>query len=432
MAGRKRAPRREAETTGLTTLHPPRPRTGRLTLPFLDGLRGLAALTVAIYHTYLFTGNTNQTLTELPRALHPLRLGNLAVPAFIVLSGFVLMAPIVLTGRLSGGSALGFLKRRARRILPPYYIALLMFGALIAAVPALTQSSGTAWDSKVPVSFWNAVSHIFLVHNVNSHWAVSIDGPLWSIAAEWQIYILMPFVLLPTLRRFGNFAALSVAFGIGYAPRLLFGSAVDFAHPWFVGCFAIGMLAAQVALDETRWTKLRKLCSPKVVAALVIASGFAAAVEVDRVEAHLWVTEVAMSLLCAMGIIALTQSRSRVRRLLESRSLVALGGFSYSIYLIHSPILGFINLAALHLPLSLGVRFVLMLGLALPVALIASRLFYLVVERPIMQPRNSEPAAKTFSASASARLADTVSRGVTTAGEREAKRASFASGPRVR
>jgi len=127
--------------------------TGRVEFAFADGLRALAALTIAIYHSYLFTGHTGQARSGLPRAMRVLQLGHLAVPVFIVLSGFVLMLPVArrADGALAGGAA-GFLRRRARRILPPYYAALALSLGLIAAAPLLQSRGGTQWDSKLPVT----------------------------------------------------------------------------------------------------------------------------------------------------------------------------------------------------------------------------------------------------------------------------------------
>src|SRR4051794_40542870 len=103
-----------------TDIEPVRPPS--LQLNFLDGLRGLSALYVAAYHAFLFTGHAGDAEKHLPVIGWFLLYGYLGVPVFIVLSGFVLMLPVVSRGRgleLPGG-ARKFIRRRARRILPPY------------------------------------------------------------------------------------------------------------------------------------------------------------------------------------------------------------------------------------------------------------------------------------------------------------------------
>ena len=103
----------------------------RLRLDFLDGLRGLAALYVLLYHASLRAGVLAAAAPAQPVAkaisvLHfcLLGYGHLAVAVFIVLSGYCLMLPVARTeGAVLPGGALAFIQRRARRILPPYYAA---------------------------------------------------------------------------------------------------------------------------------------------------------------------------------------------------------------------------------------------------------------------------------------------------------------------
>src|SRR5262245_54437637 len=90
-------------------------------LAFLDGLRGLAALYVVLHHAALeVSGGSFSRGSNLVRGL--LRHGHFAVAVFIVLSGYCLMRPVAgdPLGRLRGGMW-GYLGRRARRILPPYF-----------------------------------------------------------------------------------------------------------------------------------------------------------------------------------------------------------------------------------------------------------------------------------------------------------------------
>ena len=119
-------------------------------LAFLDGLRGLAALYVVLHHAALeVRGASPWRVVEWSRGL--LRHGHFAVAVFIVLSGYCLMRPVANDprGRLRGG-IVGYLGRRARRILPPYYAALGLCWLLIAVVPGLNQAQGLRWDRALP------------------------------------------------------------------------------------------------------------------------------------------------------------------------------------------------------------------------------------------------------------------------------------------
>src|ERR1700683_4166213 len=125
-------------------------RASKVHLGFLDGLRGLAALYVVCHHPFLegLAGPGGHALPhDLVMSLSTLGDGQAAVDIFIVLSGFCLMIPVVRSenGELAGGTS-GFLKRRARRILPAYYGVLILSLILIGAVPLLNRVLHDRWD----------------------------------------------------------------------------------------------------------------------------------------------------------------------------------------------------------------------------------------------------------------------------------------------
>ncbi len=91
-------------------------------LKYLEGLRGLAAIVVTLQHIYFHTlWGTNLTgwQANLVIALGWLFPGRAAVAVFIVLSGYLLMRPVVRegTGKIPGGTW-SYIRRRAKRILP--------------------------------------------------------------------------------------------------------------------------------------------------------------------------------------------------------------------------------------------------------------------------------------------------------------------------
>jgi peptidoglycan/LPS O-acetylase OafA/YrhL len=139
----------------------------RIEFPYLDGVRGIASLAVVILHAFLFTGMAGQAAEELPIIDAIVHWGSLGVPVFIVLSGYVLMLPVM--GREGFTLPKGvkhFLRRRGERILPPYYAALAISALLILAVPAMNKEGGTQWDDKIPVTLSGLLAHVFLVHDL--------------------------------------------------------------------------------------------------------------------------------------------------------------------------------------------------------------------------------------------------------------------------
>ena len=365
----------------------------RLDFAFADGVRAVAALGVALFHTYVFTGLTGSTQI-LPDFLVALRLGQSAVPIFIVLSGFVLMLPVARREDLRyRGGAVQYLKRRARRILPPYFAAMILFLLLIWAVPLLQQPSGTVWDSKVPVTPWGVVSHFLLLHNLSRETLYQINGPAWSVATEWQIYFAMAFLLLPVWRRFGGVITVVVAVGIGWAIHFLVPS-VDGAHLWFLGLFAFGMAAARLVVRGTRIPFL----GPAVGVLSVVSVGMIVFAN-PLVVRFDWLSETVMGVVVALALVWLSQrslagSKSVAHRVLESKILVWIGTWSYSAYLIHSPLLGLGNLLLLPLGLPLGLHFVVMVVVVLPLALTCAYGFHLLVERRFMTGHQSRAAAE--------------------------------------
>jgi peptidoglycan/LPS O-acetylase OafA/YrhL len=110
----------------------PQPKKESLHLNFLDGIRGLAAFYVLLFH---IIANGDSKLLSDSLLLNFLRFGHEAVVVFIVLSGFVLTLPVVRSSQLTlTGGLVGFFKRRGRRILPGYYAALFMLPVYILII----------------------------------------------------------------------------------------------------------------------------------------------------------------------------------------------------------------------------------------------------------------------------------------------------------
>src|SRR3954469_18119923 len=159
----------------------------------LDGIRGLAALFVVVHHTYLesFPGYPVNTG---PSWLAWLLYGHLAVVVFIALSGFSLAVSPARRGWPLGGKA-RFAYRRAWRILPPYWAALVF--SLIIAWTVVPQPGSALPDGKSVVVYGLLLQDVFGSPVPN--------GAFWSIAVEAQLYLLFPLLLL-VLRRAGAVA----------------------------------------------------------------------------------------------------------------------------------------------------------------------------------------------------------------------------------
>ena len=364
---------------------------------FLDGLRGLAALYVVFHHAACelfgepFPAGIRTATTYL---LPPLwATGHWAVSVFIVLSGFCLMLPVARDpgGRLRGGVP-GYLFRRARRILPPYYAALGLTLALCAAVPLMTEMTGGRWDIAQPVfdkkSIWR---HLMLIHNWSPAWLLKISPPFWTIAVEWQLYLLFP-LLVVLHRRIGPvplIVASSVVASVLTQPTWL-----GWSYPWMLTLFVMGMTAA-AATEAAPHTRLGISADAGVLMFVVLFSPLPIPVLRD----DLYVGAGTAWLLWRMA--RPTDGRSLLQRTCESAPMLWLGRFSYSLYLTHFPLLSLANMLLKNHGVSPGTRLGVMLFGGTAGCVLFAWVFYLVFEkwthpkakvRPAAEPAGEDPA----------------------------------------
>ncbi|KYC36734.1 acyltransferase [Scytonema hofmannii PCC 7110] len=366
----------------------------RLRLQYLDGLRGLASLYVVLVHIDPFTGEQLPEWLSLFTKL--LRYGAFSVVVFIVLSGYVLMLPVVRsqTGFVSGG-LLNYIQRRSRRILPPYYTALVLSLLLAVAVVAIEKFTNFRWTEIPEAPFspyfaWvDVVTHLLLIHNFSSDTYHSINSPMWSVATEWQLYFLFPLLLLPIWRRFGITVVVIAAFLIGLAPLYLFNRFIETACPWFLGIFALGMLAADVGFSQNpKLINLKKSIPWGMLAVILTLIAFVT--EWRRLGLEFWVGQSFLGAASACLFICFTQlvveekKSPLLLRLFEHPWAIALGAFSYSLYLTHGPVLMLVRQVLLSWQMSPTMFGVTYYILSTVMSLLFAYLFYLFVERPFM------------------------------------------------
>lgn len=381
-------------------------REAKPRLAFVDGMRGLASLYVVLYHA---AGDTPPPAAVLRFLGWFLQFGHYAVGIFIVLSGFCLMLPVARSsdGRIDGGWP-GFFRRRARRLLPAYYTVLLLALVAVAIVRLWRpQASGEEADV-LRLSPGTVISHLLLLHNLREQWAQAFDPPMWSIAAEWQIYFLFPLLLIPIWRRLGSAQMVLCGWFLGMAPHILLpaSSNFDWTFPWYIGLFALGMAGAAVSFSprhpEARW----RVAAPWGTAAGVCALIFIgmAAASPDLPAGRMWLPDIVLGISAAAILVRCAIERDktalahrsnavcpRAIRALESAPIRWIGAFSYSLYLLHAPILWLSSglFGALH-P-GENIAFVLRLTVGVPVAVAGSYGFFLLVERRFLRSR-FEPA----------------------------------------
>jgi peptidoglycan/LPS O-acetylase OafA/YrhL len=375
------------------------PSTGKHLL-FLDGLRGLAALFVTTHHMWLQLWP--QTYHMLPSGLMLfatgwLGYGHFGVTAFIVLSGFSLALAAAKRDRLTQVDNKSFYMRRARRILPPYYLALLV--SCLLAMTIAGKTTGTHWDVSLPVTLPGFLSHLFMMQDL--FYVSQINHVFWSVALEWKLYFLFP-LLVAACYKFGPFKTAAAATALGYAGVvLLHGTSYKDFPIHFVGLFAIGIAAALLAFS--RRSDWLILCQSPVVTWICVTSVF---IVVAASWAHylrgLFYIDVFVALITVAALMRMSLGRwPLLRRALECKPLAFVGTFSYSLYLIHAPLIQLVWQYLVHpLGLSRNAEFLLLFLIGTPLILACSYVFHLGCERPFL-PSRSPAAIKVQPSSAS-------------------------------
>jgi len=356
-------------------------------IPALDGLRGLAALSVFVFHAWLYT-------LAVPNVAHASGLGDyllrelrLGLVLFFVLSGFVLYRPWARAGkRGSAPPRLGrYLRSRAARVLPAYYVA------LSAAILLLWGLNGSPGVRLPPLESLP----LFLVfgQNLSGATVMTLDPPMWTLAIEVAFYVALPLLgwLALRLGRSGGrrFVVPAVLMLIGLAWNIWVaarGLPLPYSKslPAMLPYFAAGMVAA-VALEQWRPSAAGAKRLAAAGLALVVGHvGLRVATSAGwlAVPALGWMRDLPAAAGFA-AIIAAAASRP-ARGVLRARPVVALGTVSYGFYLWQVPLLVWARGYGL-LPLDP----LLAVVVVLPVALVVATLSWMLVERPVQAAARS-------------------------------------------
>ena len=362
----------------------PEARVPAARLDFLDGIRALAALFVVLHHVYLTVYDGFPTNTG-PAVLTPLLYGHFGVAVFIVVSGFSLgLAPAKRGWELGRGGYWTFMRRRAWRIIPPYWAALAVSVALVAVLGIRTDDA-VAWKG--------VATHFLLVQDLVQ--GASPNGAFWSIAVEWQLYWIFPLLLV--VRRLRGpvvltALAVSAAVAVGIAADHGGGAVVDKLlglSPQLGALFVFGLVAAAAT------SRPPSPGAGRIWGGLAVASGLAAVFAcawfgTARAVADLYWLDLVVGLATACCLAYATgAATSRTRHLLEHKPLLSVGRFSYSLYLVHAPLLLVAWVFVVEpLDMPAGADLATMMGVVVPLIIAASYAFHVAVERPFIEHRS--------------------------------------------
>jgi len=305
------------------------------------------------------------------------------VALFFVLSGFCIHLPQARAFSLNTLHTVDwtqFAKRRARRLLPTHYVALLLATALGSFV------RGNLITAPTVASF---IAHVFMVHVWYGPFFLSINGVFWTIAIEVHFYIAYPAYLW-LLRKFGAVVTTSFLALVGL---LIYGTASVFLKGdprwvwqhifvvyWWQWALGAGLAEMYVRGKAAQWGKLLSFkFAPVVYLILSLAPGLNDPT-IHGLHVRYWIAP----LLCGALLGSLV-----IRPCRPVLVLSYIGIYSYSVYLIHP--LAFALLFAVpgygEIPSIIGVPTTIVL------ATFISWLFFLLVERHFLsgRQRTAEP-----------------------------------------
>jgi peptidoglycan/LPS O-acetylase OafA/YrhL len=342
----------------------------------LTGLRGIAALFVVVYHAL--------------HNLHPIAgllfgRGYLCVDIFFVLSGYVMALNYgsLFAGGYRTETHLRFLWLRFARVYPLYIATIAIVIALNTAnlmpiydVPQL--SSGFMWNATM-MQAW-------------SFGAGNINLPAWSISTEWSAYILFPFLAALVFAR------------VGVAAYAMAGASI-------AALLAVALLAPSLSTAPLEGA-LSVFSTENPLPVLRCVAGFTLGLVAYRLQGHRfgdivssrkWVGDAIAGLICVLFlvpktdillvavtpllIVHLVRSSSVVSSFLGCGPVHYLGLISYSLYLVHIPVI----LTLRQVFVTYGWSYSVASALGIGVSLLIAPVVYRYVEVPSRRALRAVP-----------------------------------------
>lgn len=315
----------------------------------LDGLRGLAIFLVILCH-YIGSTPAGARHSLSARFAEVLGLGTVGVDLFFILSGF-LIGGILLSSRLSPRYYRTFYLRRFFRIIPIYYLWLIIFGLVMFVARKWNFWGGPEFRTVIP--YW---AYFIFIQNyiqgatlIQAYWL----GPLWSLAVEEQFYLIAP----PVIRQLTPARLLKVLSGVlifSLILRLFLASMYGADHDYWginaatdwMPCraddLALGMIVATLWANPQSKRRLQErinisyagLCS----CAVALLAAFYWIMKPDSFVTATVARTVIGFFFVFLLIIALTDKDGFLGQVFRWRPLRELGKVSYCVYIIHQAV----------------------------------------------------------------------------------------------
>lgn len=366
----------------------------------LDGLRGLAILGVVMTHLSGFWFSRTRLPLEVPLLqvdlLQLFQYGSLGVMLFFLLSGYLLTWTEEKRARRGSYRILSYAKRRALRLIPAYYVSMVVVVVLWPNTP----------------SFDILAIHLMFLQGFVPEY-LTVNSVVWSLTPEVVFYLALPFLILKLHSTYQRLAILGVLLIVSFATRILMSSnAFDvlpiigdslggprmyFFPTTFLYLFLVGMLLRMmvertaVTNGSLRWRRPLALGLTIVPVAVIAVFPYVFLKQYASLSSPQ--AMIAESMLILISVSALLGS-PLLKPLLNFRPLVFVGKISYSLFLLHTTVI-FLMIRHL-LPevkpwllqqsgLTVWASFVVYVVSILSVAIAVSYLSYRFVESPFLR-----------------------------------------------
>jgi peptidoglycan/LPS O-acetylase OafA/YrhL len=388
------------------------------------GLRAIAALTIVVYHTWLYSEPSGQRVDLGPVSRFVLPYLPVGVTLFFCLSAFLLYRPVV-DGIIRGQprqSVGAYLRNRALRIIPAYWLILLVLGVVLGAGVIRLSSTEVGLGRPDPALL---LLNLGLVQNYVPATLITGIPPAWSLAVEVAFYLVLPllaWMAVAGARRAATVRGRTIAV-LAPAVLLLFvglsgkaaalwlfrageGPAPGWDGDWHsvlvrsfwaqADLFSFGMALAVVwvcveagTLRLPGWWRIAAAATlvPIVLSTTRFGEG-------EVLGASAWASVLALGCTLLLALVVLVPAgairRSPLMGILETRLMVGLGLISYSLFLWHEPLVRWLALHGVTLTGRLG--FVINVVIVSSLSALLAVLTYRFVERPALRHKERTAA----------------------------------------
>jgi peptidoglycan/LPS O-acetylase OafA/YrhL len=362
-------------------------------IPVIDGLRFLAILPVVVHHLcerairiaedrHLATVSDYVLISLFPS-------GYLGVELFFVISGLIISYPFI-SAHLRGQrnpNVRNFYLRRVTRLEPPYFLVMIGCYFFVLLTGYIPEVAHTFSDTSISLERSLAASLVYM-HGLLLGGMPKLNPPAWSLEIEIQFYTLAPIVLLAVLRLR---CLVAIVLGI----LMLTAGSIFASHfpeiqsvtwhvlplTYFFHLFLTGILINILTLGDLVPQRI-----PRAVWDIGFIAAFAILYVIDKHEGPMLAA--ATQVPCYLVLFLAAFKGAFFRRLLSLPWIFTIGGMCYTIYLIHLPILQVLTGPVMRISgcVSFIPGLLISLVVTLPILFTVSVAFFLLIEKPCMNP----------------------------------------------